>query len=247
MRLTAGTTPQETAVLAATWLASTLREAVATRGQASLAVSGGSTPGLMFRTLSALDIPWEHLTIFQVDERVTNQVSGDRNLRQLLATLPPRQPRALHLHAMPVDSPVDPSGDGFRRAAARYGQELNELTNGVVDVVHLGLGDDGHTASLVPGDPVLDELELDVGMTLPYNGYRRMTFTFPVLFRARCVLWLATGESKARMVQRLTEGDTAIEAGVVVAARVASSNAASDVLFVDDAAGSFVGSQFLSA
>jgi len=103
------------------------------------------------------------------------------------------------------------------QAAARYAQILVAVAGSppVIDLVHLGLGADGHTASLVPGDPVLDVTDADVALTRPYQGRRRMTLTYPVLNRARRVLWLITGADKAAMLGRLRRGDPTIPAGRV--------------------------------
>ena len=112
---------------------------------------------------------------------------------------------------MPVESA------DLDEAAARYAQTLVDVAGSppVLDLVHLGLGSDGHTASLVPGDPVLDVTDADVALTGVYQGRRRMTLTYPVLNRARRVLWLITGEDKAAMLVRLRRGDPAIPAGRV--------------------------------
>ena len=82
-------------------------------------------------------------------------------------------------------------------------------------LVHLGLGPDGHTASLVPGDPVLDITDADVAATGSYHGRRRMTLTFPTINRCRLVLWLVTGGEKAAALVRLREGDRSIPASRV--------------------------------
>src|SRR5262249_45015874 len=116
-----------------------------------------------------------------------------------------------HVHAMPVESP------DLAAAAARYAQILGEIAGQppVLDLVHLGLGPDGHTASLVPGDPVLDVTDADVALAGPYQGRRRMTLTYPILDRSRRVLWVVTGGEKADMLSRLAAGDVSIPAGRV--------------------------------
>jgi len=112
---------------------------------------------------------------------------------------------------MPVESP------DLKTAAAHYAQTIADVAGSppVLDLAHLGLGADGHTASLVPGDPVLDITEADVGLTGIYQGRRRMTLTYPILNRARRVLWLVTGAEKAGMLGRLQDGDPSIPAGRV--------------------------------
>ena len=197
---------------AASIVAADARAAVAARGRFLLAVSGGRTPWAMLRALSGEDVPWNSVHVFQVDERIAPAGNADRNLVHLQesllarAPLPPEQ-----LHGMPVDSPE------LEAAAIRYAQILEKVAGvpAVLDVVHLGLGADGHTASLIPGDAVLAETERDVALTGVYQGRRRMTLTYPVLDRARRVLWLVTGSEKLGMLSRLRNGDSSIPAGRV--------------------------------
>jgi len=197
---------------AAATIASDARAAVAARKIFTVAVSGGHTPWVMLRTLASLDLPWDAVHVLQVDERVAPAGDPDRNLTHLResllnhALLPPQQ-----IHAMPVESP------DLDAAAAGYAKTLCEIagTPAVLDLVHLGLGPDGHTASLVPGDPVLDVTDKDVALTGVYLGRRRMTLTYPELNRARRILWLVTGTDKAEMLPRLISGDLSIPAGRV--------------------------------
>jgi 6-phosphogluconolactonase len=183
------------------------RAAVSGRGRFTLAVSGGRTPWVMFRHLAGEDIPWEKVDVYQVDERVAPAGDADRNLTHLGESLP--EVAQASLLPMPVEAP------DLERAAEEYAGVLPER----FDVVHLGLGDDGHTASLVPGDPVLDVRDRDVALTEVYMGRRRMTLTYPVLNRAAQVLWLVTGAEKAGPLARLQAQDPAIPAGRVDAAR----------------------------
>jgi 6-phosphogluconolactonase len=197
---------------AAAIVAAEARAAVGARGRFALAVSGGHTPWLMLRALAGEDVPWDGLHLFQVDERVAPAGDPDRNWTHLRESLLDRAPmRPDQAHAMPVDSP------DLAAAAARYAQTLGEIAGQppVLDLVHLGLGPDGHTASLVPGDPVLDVSDADVALAGVYQGRRRMTLTYPVLNRARRVLWVVTGSEKAGMLGRLSAGDTSIPAGRV--------------------------------
>jgi len=197
---------------AAELVAAEARAAVEARGRFALAVSGGHTPWQMLRALADEEIPWKAVHLFQVDERVAPGGHPDRNLTHIgqsllgCAALPPG-----HLHAMPVEEP------DLEAAAARYARELEAVagTPPVLDLVHLGLGPDGHTASLVPGDPVLDATVADVAPTGVYQGRRRMTLTLPILDRSRRVLWLVTGSEKAGMLVRLRAGDLSIPAGRV--------------------------------
>jgi 6-phosphogluconolactonase len=197
-------------------IAAQARIAVAARGRFLLAVSGGRTPWVMLRALADEEIPWQSVHVFQVDERVAPAGDPDRNLTHLAASLlahaplPPTQ-----LHAMPV------GWTNLEEAAAGYARTLEEHAGrpSVLDVAHLGLGPDGHTASLVPGDAVLDVSNADVALTGPYQSRRRMTLTYPLLNRARNVLWLVTGGDKAAMLSRLLAADPSIPAGRIQQAR----------------------------
>jgi 6-phosphogluconolactonase len=185
-------------------------DAISARGLFVMAVSGGHTPWMMLRDLSAMGIPWRAVHIVQVDERVAPEGHADRNLTHLRESLMSggRLPSD-QLYAMPVESP------DLDAAAEFYAQTLGKIAGAppVLDLVHLGLGPDGHTASLVPNDPVLQVRNVDVALTGPYQGRRRMTLTYPVLNRARRVLWVVTGAEKALMVNRLLNGDRSIPAG----------------------------------
>ncbi len=204
------------ATRAARLIAAAARAAVAERGCFALAVSGGQTPWLMLKVLASEQVPWESVHVFQVDERVAPPGYPDRNLTHLResllahATLDPSR-----LHAMPVEEADLPA------AAARYAAELHTVAGSPpeLDLVHLGLGPDGHTASLVPGDPVLRISDADVALTGEYQNRRRMTLTFPVLDRARQLLWVVTGSDKAPVLPRLASGDPSIPAGRVRADR----------------------------
>lgn len=202
----------EVALEGARFVAARARECVAARGRFVLAVSGGSTPWQMLAALAGEELPWESVHIVQVDERVAPEGHADRNLTHLreslkgVARLKPEQ-----IHPMLVNDP------DLNTASARYAALLHELcgTTGALDLVHLGLGSDGHTASLVPGDPVLEVVDVDVAPTGVYQGRRRMTLTYPILNRARCILWLITGDSKAQMLARMRQSDPGIPAGRV--------------------------------
>jgi 6-phosphogluconolactonase len=202
------------AVAAARFIAGEARSAVPARGRFAFAVSGGNTPWRMLQVLAGEELPWESVHVFQVDERVALDGDPDRNLTHLHENLLSRVgPPGPNLHAMPVER-----GD-LARAAAEYASDLASTTGGVLDLVHLGLGPDGHTASLVPGDPILTVNDADVGVTGIYAGRRRMTLTYPALDRARRILWVVTGADKARALLRLEAGDPTVPAGRVRADR----------------------------
>ncbi len=215
--------PESVAQQAAALIALEARAAVAARGRFTMAVSGGHTPWLMLRALSGEDVPWKNVHLAQVDERIAPAGDPDRNLTHLNESLhaPLRPDQIL---AMPVESP------DLEAAAARYAATLGAIagTPPVLDLVHLGLGPDGHTASLVPGDPVLEVTTADVALTGIYQKKRRMTLTYPIINRSRRILWLVTGSEKVEMLDRLRKGDASIPAG-----RVRQDQA---VLFADKAA-----------
>ena len=201
---------------AARFIAVEARAAVADHGSFVMAVSGGHTPWLMLRDLAREEMPWKAVQVVQVDERVAPAGDPDRNLTHLRESLLSHAPlRADQIHAMPVEAADLDAG------AAQYAQTLRSLAGSppVLDLVHLGMGPDGHTASLVPGDPVLNADNADVAVTGIYQGRRRMTLTYPLINRAHRVLWLITGGEKAEMLNRLKSGDASIPAGRIRADR----------------------------
>lgn len=212
------------ATAAARLIAAEARRAVAARGRFLMAVSGGRTPWAMLARLAAENVPWDCVHVFQVDERLAPDGDPDRNLTHLQmsvrqAPLPPE-----NIHAMPVAvADVDEGAREYERTLAAWCG-----CPPILDLAHLGLGTDGHTASLVPDDPALDCLDRDVAVTGVYQGRRRMTLTFPLINRSRRILWLATGAAKGVMVGRLLAADDGIPAG-----RIAPAHA---TLFIDAAA-----------
>ncbi|HSF24540.1 MAG TPA: 6-phosphogluconolactonase [Blastocatellia bacterium] len=195
---------------AAEIIAAEARSAVAERSRFVMAVSGGHTPWQMLRALANEAVPWESVHVVQVDERVAPAGDPDRNLTHLRESLlehAPLQPE--QIHAMPVESA------DLDAAAKRYAMTLREIAGSppVLDLAHLGLGPDGHTASLVPGDPVLNITDADVALTGVYQSRRRMTLTYPLLNRARRILWLVTGTDKVTALARLRDGEVLIPAG----------------------------------
>jgi 6-phosphogluconolactonase len=186
-------------------IASAGRKAVEERGEFALAVSGGRTPWAMLAILSDREeMPWAQTSLFQVDERIASPGSEDRNLTHLVLGLSMQNQSALR--PMPVTQ------RDLDAAAREYEGSLPER----LDLVHLGLGPDGHTASLVPGDPVLEVDDRRVAVTeTAYQGHRRMTLTYPALAAAREILWLVTGPSKREALAKLLAGDPSIPAGRV--------------------------------
>jgi len=220
------------ALAGAKLIAKEARDAVATRGKFVMAVSGGKTPWVMLRHLAQQDVPWKDVHVFQVDERVAPEGDPDRNLTHLRESLLEHAPlRPDQIHAMPVGA------SNLESACVQYAQALAEIAGSppVLDLVHLGLGPDGHTASLVPGDAVLNVTNTDVALTGIYQGRRRMTLTYPVISRSGRVLWVITGAEKAGMLTRLQAGDVSIPAGrlsgdraVVLADRAAAGQVVSE-------------------
>jgi 6-phosphogluconolactonase len=195
---------------AAGLIAEAAQAAAIARGRFIVAVSGGHTPWVMLRALAGEEVPWAAVHVVQVDERVAPAGNPDRNLTHLHESLLAHAPlRPEQIHAMPVEAA------DLGAAAEGYAATLRELAGAppVLDLVHLGLGPDGHTASLVPGDPVLDVLDADVALAGPYQGRRRMTLTYPAIGRARRILWVVTGAEKAPVLPRLIAGDASIPAG----------------------------------
>ena len=191
-------------------IAAEARAAVAARGRFVVAVSGGRTPWLMLRALAGADVPWQDVHVAQVDERVAPAGHPDRNLTHLYESLLEHAPlRRDQIYAMPVEAAE------LESAAERYTETLQNIAGSppVLDLVHLGLGADGHTASLVPGDPVLDVTDADVALTGVYQGRRRMTLTYPILNRCRRILWVVTGSDKIDALAHLRDADGSIPAG----------------------------------
>jgi 6-phosphogluconolactonase len=215
---------------AARVIAAEARAAVAARGRFVLGVSGGRTPWQALHALADEDVPWGAVHVVQVDERVAPAGSSDRNLTHLQRSLLGRVPLPPeHVYAMPVEDA------DLEMAARRYAGVLEQVAGcpPVLEIVHLGLGSDGHTASLVPGDAVLDVDDCDVAPTGVYLQRRRMTLTYRMIDRSRRILWLVTGIDKAAMLPRLLAADRSIPAGrvsqqraLVLADRAATGGAA---------------------
>jgi 6-phosphogluconolactonase len=187
-------------------LASYLEEDAA-RGGATLALSGGRTPRSVLERLAALDVPWDRVGLFQVDERIAPLNHADRNRTDAAAALQApieRHPKSFRW--MPVE---DPNLDA---AARRYAEALRAAAGSppALGTVHLGLGADGHTASLFPGSPLVAERKRDVVVTEPHLGRRRMTLTLPVLNRARRILWIVTGADKRTALAGLMAADARV-------------------------------------
>jgi len=216
--------PERAAACAAERITEWLGAAIQERGVATLALSGGTTPAAMLSKLAGGDIDWTRVHIFQVDERVVAAEDESRNLRGLLSSLSPAIAESARIHAMPVES------DDPAFAASRYSELMKSVAGSppVLDVVQLGLGADGHTASLVPGDAALDATD-DVAVSGAYQGFKRMTLTLPVINRARRRLFLVTGAAKRETLRQLVAGDHSI-----VGSRV---NRESTVIVADEAAG----------
>ena len=179
--------------------------AVAERNTFSLAMSGGRSPWAMLAILGDLEeMPWAETELFQVDERIASPGSEERNLTHMVL--------GLSMDHQPALRPMPVTNHDLDAAAHEYDTSLPER----IDLVHLGLGPDGHTASLVPGDPVLEVDDRRVAVTTnEYQGHRRMTLTYPALAEAREIIWLVTGEEKRDPLRKLIAADPSIPAGRV--------------------------------
>jgi 6-phosphogluconolactonase len=211
MLLIRGRDAAEAAMLAAGQLAQACAEACAARGRAVIAVSGGETPWLMLAGFARQTLPWSVVYLTQVDERIARADDPRRNLARLRRIMVEDGPLPeWNLLPLPVQALYEgPSGASAAAAATEdYLAALARLTGQppVLDVVQLGLGADGHTASLLPGDVLLEEHERDLGRSEVYQGLPRLTMTYPLLRRARKVLWLVTGEAKRQPLHGLLEG-----------------------------------------
>lgn len=211
------------AAAAARHIAAALAGAAAERGRATLAVSGGRTPLPMLERLAAERVPWDRLDVFQVDERIAPAGHADRNATGLETALGAHaRARPERFHWMPV------TAADLETGARRYAEELAAAAGvpPVLDVVHLGLGDDGHTASIFPGSDVPEDV--DVALTGVHQGRRRMTLTLPAINRARAIVWVVAGAGKRAALAAMLAGDPAC-----IASRVRRDGAA---VFVDRAA-----------
>lgn len=216
---------EQVAARAAAYLEQEIRDALTHQKSFSLAISGGRTPWEMLKILSKVNLPWQRINLFQVDERVAPDGHPDRNLTQLFQAIAgTAMVTQLRIFPMPV------TAEDLDASAQEYTDVLNEVTEGKgLDIIHLGLGSDGHTASLVPSDGVLEIQNRLVACTQnPYQGRIRMTLTYPLLNAAKQILWIVTGSEKKEMVQRMLQQDPSIPAG-----RIQQENA---LLLVDQAA-----------
>lgn len=201
---------------AADFVADCARTAIEERLRFTMALSGGSTPWQMLGLLAEEEIDWSCVHVFQVDERQAPDGDKARNFTHIQAQLLDKVPvRGENIHAMPVNAST------LQQGARDYERTLEHVAGRpvVLDLVHLGVGSDGHTASLLPGDALLGESMADVGVTPVYQGHPRMSLTYPAIDRARHILWLVNGADKSEMLQKVIEGDGAIPAGRVRQAR----------------------------
>jgi 6-phosphogluconolactonase len=205
-------TADQVAAGAAAYLEQEIRDALTHQKSFSLAISGGRTPWEMLKILSKADLPWKRVNLFQVDERVAPDGHADRNLTQLFQAIA-GTPMVTQLRIFPMPVLAEDLEEGCRE----YTQVLDEITESKgLDLIHLGLGSDGHTASLVPGDGVMEVQDRLVACTQnTYQGRIRMTLTYPLLNAAKQLLWIVTGSEKQEIVQRLLQQDPSIPAGSI--------------------------------
>jgi 6-phosphogluconolactonase len=205
-------TADQVAAGAAAYLEQEIRDALTHQKSFSLAISGGRTPWEMLKILSKADLPWKRVNLFQVDERVAPDGHADRNLTQLFQAIV-GTPMVTQLRIFPMPVLAEDLEEGCRE----YTQVLDEITESKgLDLIHLGLGSDGHTASLVPEDGVMEVQDRLVACTQnTYQGRIRMTLTYPLLNAAKQLLWIVTGSEKQEMVKRLLQQDPSIPAGSI--------------------------------
>lgn len=188
-----------------------LHQAVAERGRFTLALSGGSTPKPLYEALAAQDLPWDKVQVFWGDERYVPPNHPDSNEGMTRKAWLDKVPiPAANIHAVPTDE-ADPA-----TAAQRYEQALQQVFQiqageiPAVDVILLGMGDDGHTASLFPHTEALQVVDrlITVGNK---DGQPRITFTAPLINRARCVIFMVAGSSKQAALAQIfaPEADSA--------------------------------------
>lgn len=219
MRLIRAVDADQAAALAAGELAAGCRHAVDARGVATIAVSGGATPWRMLERLRELALPWDRIHVAQVDERIAPRGDPRRNLTRLERTLVVDGPLpAANLLAMPVEA------RDLEQAAREYQSRLEQLAGRpmTLDLVQLGLGIDGHTASLLPGDTALTVMDRDVALSGEYQRLRRMTLTLPAINRARARFWLVTGAEKAVRLADLQLGSASTDMPALRVTRPAS-------------------------
>lgn len=202
----------EVAKEAAIFIADRIRESIVKKGFFTMAISGGRTPWEMIKELAQEDLPWEKVHLFQVDERMAPDAHQDRNLTQLFKSIEGTK-LVLRLNIFPMRVNAEDLDD----ACGEYESHILRITeNGKLDLVHLGIGTDGHTASLVPDDSVLEIVDKGVAVTSgEYQGRLRMTLTYPLINQAEKILWVITGAEKADMLNRLLHRDPSIPAGKI--------------------------------
>lgn len=212
MQINVYSTSEEVAHEAAQWISSLAKRKIETKGSFSFAISGGRTPWEMLAKLAQENLPWEKINLFQVDERIAPDGHKDRNLTQLFHVLKgTRLMTRLNIFPMHVIS------ENLQEACEEYAQHIERITgNCILDLIHLGMGADGHTASLIPGDKVCDVENQMIALTdQPYQGRQRMTMTYPLINQAENILWLITGEEKKEMLVRMLNKDPEIPAGKI--------------------------------
>ncbi|MFP5220928.1 MAG: 6-phosphogluconolactonase [Acidobacteriota bacterium] len=196
---------------AASLTARAAREAAAARGRFTLALSGGSTPARYFEQLAGIDLPWQAVHVFWADERLVAKDDPASNFRLAREHLLERAPiPADNIHPM-VDAAL------ALEALEDQAQACESMLRGffgaggfpAFDVIHLGVGDDGHTASLFPGQPALAERERWV-LPVVYEKSKppvpRLTLTLPVLNAARLAFFLVSGQGKTELAREIVEG-----------------------------------------
>lgn len=197
---------------AALYIAQAARKAIFDHGRFTFAISGGRTPWEMLKFLSKEKLAWEKIFIFQVDERIAPDGHPDRNLTQFFKTM---EGSGLMTRVNVFPMPV--TQENLEEACMEYSETIAQVKGGApFDLIHLGMGADGHTASLVPNDPICEVKDKDIAITTNlYQGRLRMSVTYPFIAKAKEIMWVITGEEKREMYHRFLDGDETIPAGII--------------------------------
>lgn len=204
-------TPPEVAKAAAELFTNSITAAATARGIARVAISGGTTPKAMFTLLASDDfatrIPWDKLDLYWVDERCVGPEDADSNYRMTREALLSKVPLpAARIHRMEGELPPEEAAARYE-AAIRNGFRLEGAETPTFDLVLLGMGDDGHTASLFPHTEALDDMtHIVVANHVPQKDTWRITLTWPVINQGREVAFLIEGAGKAQVLSEVLQG-----------------------------------------
>ena len=215
-RLIIADDPHSLAVSAAEWFAKTVS---ATAGAVRISLSGGSTPKELYTLLRGdafrVQLPWGRTEFFWGDERFVPHDDPASNYHMAMETLLSHVPvPAEHVHPVSVNGTASECAAKYEALLKRvYGAEQLDPAHPLFDIMLLGLGADGHTASLIPGQPVLDEHDRWVAAVAEARPETRITLTYPAIESSAAIAFLVTGAEKANAVRLARAGDPSIPAG----------------------------------